>query len=200
MAERELRKLKRRDLLQMLLVQCQETERLQQETDEMKERFDAMAESYERLKKKLDVKDERLNQKDAKISELRREIERMKVSRAAEIEEVGSITDATIRLNEVFEEAQRAAEMYLINVQRIKKRIQGKASPHVQEMPKAEPEGNSIPFQPNRISNRERAEAARMEQPVLMPSRAEQNQSREEVQTEESEPKQFAAASGGIYG
>ena len=34
MAERELRRLKRRDLLQMLLTQCEETERLQQEAAE----------------------------------------------------------------------------------------------------------------------------------------------------------------------
>ena len=37
MADKELRRLKRRELLQMLLVQCQETERLQQESNEMKE-------------------------------------------------------------------------------------------------------------------------------------------------------------------
>ena len=37
MAEKELRKLKRRELLQMLLMQCEETEKLQQETDEMKD-------------------------------------------------------------------------------------------------------------------------------------------------------------------
>ena len=36
MADKELRRLKRRELLQMLLVQCQETERLQQESNEMK--------------------------------------------------------------------------------------------------------------------------------------------------------------------
>lgn len=200
MAERELRKLKRRELLRMLLMQCQETERLQQETDEMKERFDAMAESYERLKKKLDIKDERLNQKDAKISELRREIEKMKESRQTELEEVGSIADATIRLNEVFEEAQRAAEQYLINVQRIKKRIQGKRPANVQAMPQVETEGNRIPFQPGKISNiRERVEAVRQEQPVLMPSRIDQNQGRE-AQTEDPKPEQLAAASGGNYG
>ena len=62
MAEKELRRLKRRELLQMLLVQCEETERLSQEADEIKQQIDAVMESYERLKKKLDVKDERLNQ------------------------------------------------------------------------------------------------------------------------------------------
>ena len=34
MAEKELRRLKRRDLLQMLVAQCEETERLQLEADQ----------------------------------------------------------------------------------------------------------------------------------------------------------------------
>ncbi len=81
MAEKELRRLKRRELLQMLLVQCEETERLSQETDAMKEEMGAVMESYERLKKKLDIKDERLNQKDKIITELKREIEEMKTAK-----------------------------------------------------------------------------------------------------------------------
>ena len=48
MAEKELRRLKRRELLQMLLVQCEETERLSQEADEIKQQIDAVMESYER--------------------------------------------------------------------------------------------------------------------------------------------------------
>ena len=60
MAGKELRRLKRRELLKMLLVQCEETERLQKELEELTEEHEAMSESYERLKGKLDVKDERL--------------------------------------------------------------------------------------------------------------------------------------------
>ena len=69
MADRELKKLNRRELLKMLLVQCEETERLKQESDDIREQYEVMAESYERLKKKLDLKDARLNQKDEKITE-----------------------------------------------------------------------------------------------------------------------------------
>ena len=75
MADKELRRLKRRELLQMLLMECEEAERLEQESGRLKEQLDALQEqmatimeSYERLKKKLDVKDERLNQKDEKIA------------------------------------------------------------------------------------------------------------------------------------
>ncbi len=116
MAEKELRRLKRRELLQMLLVQCEETERLSQETDAMKEEMGAVMESYERLKKKLDIKDERLNQKDKIITELKREIEEMKTAKEEGTEEIGSAADAARRLGEIFEEAQKAVEQYMIHV------------------------------------------------------------------------------------
>ena len=45
MASKELRKLKRRELLKMLLVQCQETERLQQELIEITNTHETMMES-----------------------------------------------------------------------------------------------------------------------------------------------------------
>lgn len=115
MADKELRRLKRRELLEMLLMQCQETERLQRESDEIKKQFAEMAESYERLKKKLDVKDERLNQKDAKIAQLSGELAELKECREAELKEVESLTDKALRLSSIFEEAQRTARQYLIN-------------------------------------------------------------------------------------
>ena len=37
MAERELKRLKRRELLQMLIIQCEEAERMQKEMDEMRQ-------------------------------------------------------------------------------------------------------------------------------------------------------------------
>ena len=68
MVDKEFRRLKRKDLLQMLIMQCEETERLQQEVDQTSARLRELEASYERLKVKLDVKDDRLNQKDAKIA------------------------------------------------------------------------------------------------------------------------------------
>lgn len=120
MAEKELRKLNRRELLQMLLVQCEESERLQRELDEIQEQFDTMSESYGRLKCKLDVKDERLNQKDRRIGELAAEAEALR----SEIEELkrtgmaGSAAEAADRIGAIFREAQRAAEEYLAGVRR----------------------------------------------------------------------------------
>lgn len=85
MADKELRRLKRRELLQMLLMECEEAEKLSQESGRLKEQLDAIQEqmaavmeSYERLKKKLDVKDARLNQKDEKIAMLKQEVEEWK--------------------------------------------------------------------------------------------------------------------------
>ncbi len=118
MAEKELRRLKRRELLQMLLIQCEETERLQQELDEIKEQFAVMAESYERLKKKLDIKDERLNQKDASIAELKAEIEELKKKQEGRFGEPGSLAEAADRISEIFGEAQKAAERYLMSIQK----------------------------------------------------------------------------------
>lgn len=119
MAKSELQKLKRRELLKMLLLQCQETERLEKELSEITAEYETMAESYGRLKEKLNVKDARLNQKDARIRELQNEIEEMKASRVIELEDAGSIAEAALRLNGVFEAAQKAAEQYLMNVKRL---------------------------------------------------------------------------------
>ena len=81
MADKELRRLKRRELLKMLLVQCKETERLQRESDEANAALADLTERYERLIGKLNVKDERLNQKDAQISDLNGTMEEIKLSR-----------------------------------------------------------------------------------------------------------------------
>lgn len=105
----------------MLLTQCEETERLQKELDQSTAEFGALQESYERLKEKLNVKDERLNQKDAAIAELTATIEEMKASRLIELTESGNIAEAALRLNGIFEAAQRCAEQYLMNVKRISK-------------------------------------------------------------------------------
>lgn len=116
MADKELRRLSRRELLRMLLVQCEETERLQQETDEMKEHMETVMESYKRLKKKLDIKDERLNQKDAKIAELSCRIAELEAAEETAAEENGSIAEAFRRLdevNEVFEEVKKTVEQYI---------------------------------------------------------------------------------------
>lgn len=116
MAEKELQKLNRRELLRLLLMQCEEMDRVQQEYNEIKESYDTFMESYERLKVKLNVKDERLNQKDAKIAELTRIIEELKETKSEELDR-DSVAEVTREVNRIFEEAQKRADQYLKNVQ-----------------------------------------------------------------------------------
>lgn len=141
MTEKEFRKLGRRDLLQLLVAQGKENIQLQTELDETREQLTQSQESNERLKAKLDEKDARfqesnerlkakldekdslieklkgrLDQKDARIQELREQMEEWLTSRRIELEDAGSIAEAALRLNGIFEVAQQAAEQYLYNI------------------------------------------------------------------------------------
>lgn len=141
MTEKEFHKLRRRDLLQLLVAQGKENIQLQSESDETKAELAQLQENYERLKKKLDEKDAgfqesndrlkarlnekdalieklkgRLDQKDARIRELREQMEEWLNSRRIELEEAGSIAEAALRLSGIFQVAQQAAEHYLYNI------------------------------------------------------------------------------------
>lgn len=110
MTDKELQKLGRRDLLQLLLDQAQEAEQLRQELSAANGRMGEMEETYERLR-------ERLNDKDAQIQELSQSLQMEQEDRISSFTEVGSITEAALRLNGVFDAAQKAADLYLQKVQ-----------------------------------------------------------------------------------
>lgn len=80
MTDKELRRLSRRELLQILLEQTREVERLQAELDKAR----------------------------AKLND-----------RSIMLESCGNIAEASLKINRVFEAAQRAAEQYIINVHRV---------------------------------------------------------------------------------
>ena len=80
MTDKELRRLSRRELLQMLLEQTREVERLQAELDKTR----------------------------AKLND-----------QSIMLESCGNIAEASLKINRVFEAAQRAAEQYIINVHRV---------------------------------------------------------------------------------
>ena len=127
MVEKGLQKLNRRELLKLLLIQCEEMERMQREYSEMKSDLKAFMESYERLKGKLNVKDERLNQKDAKIVELTGLVEELQ----AELDSSPKgemLRDAAQLLNKIFEDAAKQAEQYLKSLQSVKSVAE---SPHI---------------------------------------------------------------------
>ncbi len=168
MTEKEFHKLRRRDLLELLVAQGKENIQIQEELNktseelaqaqEVNERLKArlnekdaqmeetskhlkakldekdvqIHETTEHLKAKLDEKDAlieklkgRLDHKDAQIKTLRRRIEEWRSSKRIELEEAGSIAEAALRLNGIFEVAQQAADQYLYNI-KLKSRVRGK--------------------------------------------------------------------------
>ena len=80
MTAKELKKLKRSELLEMLLARTEEVERLRAELDEAQKQLD---------------------------------------DRAITLENSGSIAEAALKLNGVFEAAEEAAKQYLENIERI---------------------------------------------------------------------------------
>lgn len=80
MTDRELRKLSRADLLEMLLKESKENEKLRTQLEQAKEQL---------------------------------------ASRKIEIDTAGSIAEAALRLNGVFEAAEQAAAQYVENVRRM---------------------------------------------------------------------------------
>ena len=58
MTDKELHKLGRREMLQLMLAQGREAEKAKQELADTQEKLRQLEESYERLKRRLDDKDE----------------------------------------------------------------------------------------------------------------------------------------------
>lgn len=109
MTDKEMHKLSRRELLQLLLTQGRETEKLKQMLSETEGQLEQLSSNYERLKKRLDYKDDQ-------IHDLKETLHRERTNRQIELAEAGSIAEASLRLNGVFEVAQKAAEQYLYNI------------------------------------------------------------------------------------
>lgn len=109
MTDRELQKLGRRELLQLLLEQAKESERLGKQLAEVEEQLRQTEEGYERLR-------DRLDSKDAQIHELQDTLQAEREKRETDLENVGSIAEAALRLNGVFDAAQNAADYYLRSI------------------------------------------------------------------------------------
>ena len=88
--------------------------------------YDELKASNERLIGRLDERESqikrlksRLDEKDIKIRSLETEMDNMILSRKVELEEAGSIAEASLRMSGIFEAAQEAADIYLENIRRI---------------------------------------------------------------------------------
>lgn len=101
MTDKELRKLSRGELLQMLITQIEETEALKGE--------------IQTLKAKIQETETRVQEEEAKVQAAE---ERLK-EREITLQNAGSIAEASLQLNGVFVAAQAAADEYLNNVRRM---------------------------------------------------------------------------------
>lgn len=127
MADKDLRKLKRQDLLELLILQSKEVLRMQDDihvknetleefqamSDRLKDRLNEKDEQIERLKAKLDDKDVqldrlkiRLDQKDAKILRLESHLP----EGAADD---GEMEDSDLMMQKIYEAAQNAVGLYM---------------------------------------------------------------------------------------
>jgi septal ring factor EnvC (AmiA/AmiB activator) len=130
MTEKELHKLSRQDLLHLLLTEVKENGTLQGQLDEtrselrdtqesndrLKARINDREEQVQRLKEKLDKKDRLLDKKDAYISELETKLETLNDGEYAGTGSFGSLAEASLQLNGVFEAAQTAADQYINSI------------------------------------------------------------------------------------
>ena len=114
MTDKELRKLRRSELLEMMIQQKKTVAAAQTELEETRKELEDLQETYERLRKKLD-------DKDAKIHELRAELAQALDKREIYNGEAESIAEVTARLNRAVEAANRASALFenaVINLSR----------------------------------------------------------------------------------
>ena len=123
MTVKELQRLRRQELLQLLVEQGRAIANLKDEQEEKERERLQFEDSNERLGKKVEEKDiligrlqGRLTTKEEQIGELKREKEIWCTDRQAHLEQSDSIADAVLRLNRFCEMAQQAADQYLYNI------------------------------------------------------------------------------------
>lgn len=122
MTEQEFRKLKQLDLIQILLTQGNEVTMQQGDLDRKNERLELLLEENDIIKAKLNDRDamtemirQKLNESDERIRELEEELKELYADRKIELEEAGSLVQAALELNKIFEAAQKEAEQYIQN-------------------------------------------------------------------------------------
>ena len=141
MTEKEFSKLTRHELLELLLMQTREQEQTEERKAEMAQQIHKLEESLEtrdvqihKLEQNLDARDERIHKleqsleardgqieewkeqlysKDNKIRELEDTLEHERALNKIQIQESGTIAEATDKLNEVLEKVQKAADRYI---------------------------------------------------------------------------------------
>lgn len=123
MVEKELKKLRRQELLKLLLDQSKEASELQKDYEESERQIRNLEDSNGRLSFKLEEKDAlieklqgRLEKKERQIRDIRAEISVWKFNRDSELKVSEDLAEAALRLNGLFKMAQQAADQYLYNI------------------------------------------------------------------------------------
>lgn len=130
MTEKELHRLRRQDLLQLLLAQSQEVTQHQREIARLEKLLSATREDNDHLRAQLDERDvhlkdvvSRLDRKDAELRALHAEAE------AAQAEETGSVAEVSKRLGAILDAAQKETDAYLESIRLRTERPQESAAP-----------------------------------------------------------------------
>lgn len=118
MTDKELRKLRRTELLEMMIEGKQVAAAAEERVAQVEEQMRQLQETYERLRKKLDDKDE-------KIRELRAELQSARDNRQLLTEEQEGVAAVTARLNKAVEAAERAQALFEKALQGARKKSAG---------------------------------------------------------------------------
>jgi len=105
MTDKELRKLRRSELLEMMIDQKKSVAAMESKLSETETELAALRETYERLRKKLDDKDE-------KIRELKEELAHALDKREIMTGEAQSVAAVTARLDQAVSQIESAAATY----------------------------------------------------------------------------------------
>lgn len=125
MTEKEFRKLKALDLIQILLKQSGEVAEQQSDLDRKNAQLELLLGENDIIKAKLNDRDamteeikKKLDESDECIRKLEIEVKNLYSDRQITLKETGSLVQAALELNQIFELAQREAEQYIYNVER----------------------------------------------------------------------------------
>lgn len=123
---RDLSRLSREDLLQLLLTQSKEAEQLQDYLRDVANEFERFTSLNERLREKLDAKDEqiehlkgRLNDKDKRIELMQARLDELEVLKEEEERHAWIIANAAKGVRSALEAFNTTADWYIASLQEV---------------------------------------------------------------------------------
>ncbi|MGN0801574.1 MAG: hypothetical protein ACI4MF_03150 [Candidatus Faecivicinus sp.] len=114
MANRELKRMSREELLGMLIERGKENEALLEQLHSTEERLNAAEEQLRSMEEQLNTAEEQLRSTEEQLYSTERELAQRSSMPETDAEQpMGSLADAAVRACGVMEAAQRAADQYL---------------------------------------------------------------------------------------